>query len=323
MSHEFVMGFFSNNEPAWHGLGKVLPAGQWPGKEEAMKLAGHDWKIVEHSVSADIGGVPTLLDNHKALFRADSGECLSVMKKTYEVIQNEIPYDMIEAVAKEGVKWHCGITLTGGRCVVVGYLPEAWTAPGDNSPTLPFLSALWSHDGTSSLRIIRTAIRVVCSNTRTLAVSEASKSGLNVTIKHSKNWRDYVDRARIVLQNTRDEFAQYKELASELAEIAVKQANVETFLKAFLPMPDLAKVQYSDRVENNVFEARSKVQAILLGPTTADAHRLTAYGLWQAGLEYLQHKRASRTSHSKLNRCILSEDRMAENLHRLVISCAK
>ena len=46
MSHEFVKGFFSNNEPAWHGLGKVLPEGVWPGREEAMILAGHNWKVV-------------------------------------------------------------------------------------------------------------------------------------------------------------------------------------------------------------------------------------------------------------------------------------
>lgn len=32
MAHEFVKGFFSNNEPAWHSLGTVLPDGVWPGR---------------------------------------------------------------------------------------------------------------------------------------------------------------------------------------------------------------------------------------------------------------------------------------------------
>ena len=43
MAHQFIEGFFSNNEPAWHGLGQVLPAGVWPGKEEAMRLAGLEY----------------------------------------------------------------------------------------------------------------------------------------------------------------------------------------------------------------------------------------------------------------------------------------
>ncbi len=123
---------------------------------------------------------------------------------------------------------------------------------------------------------------------------------------------------------TRIEFQGYKELATELAGRAATEAQVETFLKAFLPMPDLAAdVQYSKRVEKNVLEARESVRAVLAGPTTPEAHRRTAYGLWQAGLEYLQHVRPTRAAHSKLNRSILSEDKAATNLHRLVLSVLK
>lgn len=322
MSHEFVEGFFSNNEPAWHGLGKVLPVGIWPGKEEAMKLAGHNWKVVEHSAFTDIGGVKVDLKDWKALFK-DSGEVLSVVKKTYGVIQNDIPYDLVEAVASEGVKWHCGITLENGKCVIVGYLPEAWTAPGDESPTIPFITALWAHDGSAALQLIRTAIRVVCANTRRMAMEDAGKTGLSVTIRHTTGWRDYIKRAKDALKSARDEFECYKELATELAGIAASQAQVETFLKAFLPMPDLSKCQYSERVERNVFEARGMVQIILDGPTTSDAHRRSAYGLWQAGLEYLQHKRMTRKSYSKLNRSILSEDKAITNLHKLVLDTVR
>src|SRR5690242_8795690 len=44
MSAEFEQGFFVR-VPAWHGLGTVLD--DYPGREEAMRLAGHDWDIVE------------------------------------------------------------------------------------------------------------------------------------------------------------------------------------------------------------------------------------------------------------------------------------
>lgn len=323
MAHQFVKGFFSNNEPAWHGLGKVLPEGIWPGREEAMTLAGHNWKVVEHKVSSEVGGVQVGLDGYKALFRADTGEVLSVVKKTYGVIQNDVPYSLIDAVASEGVKWHCGLTLLGGKCVVVGYLPEEWTAPGDDSPTLPFLTALWSHDGTTSLQLLRTAIRVVCANTRSMAQAEAAKSGLELTIRHTQNWTDYVERAQDALRRTRAEFDSYKELATELSQRAATAEQVETFLKAFLPMPDLTECSYSERVENNVLAARNEVRDILAGPTTPEAHRRTAYGIWQAGLEYLQHRRPTRKSHSKLNRSILAEEKAATNLHRLVLSVVK
>jgi phage/plasmid-like protein (TIGR03299 family) len=320
MSHQFVKGFFSNNEPAWHGLGQVLPEGVWPGKDEAMKLAGHNWKVVEHAVSSEIGGITVPLEGYKGLFRQDTGEVLSVVKKSYGVIQNDVPYELVEAVASAGVKWHCGMTLLGGKCVVVGYLPEEWTAPGDDSPTLPFLTALWSHDGTTALQLLRTAIRVVCANTRSLAQADAAKTGLELTIRHTANWKDYIERAKDILSRTRHEFDEYKELATELAKRSATEAQVETFLKAFLPVPDLTDCSYSERVEKNVLAARSQVREILAGPTTPEAHRRTAYGLWQSGLEYLQHRRPTRKSHSKLNRSILSEEKTATNLHKLVLS---
>jgi phage/plasmid-like protein (TIGR03299 family) len=322
MAHQFVEGFFSNNEPAWHGLGKVLPAGYWPGKAEAMKLAGHDWKVVERPVYSESNGVRIDMDGFKALFN-DRGETLTVVNKTYEVIQNDVPYDLVEAVSKEGIKWHCGITLQSGKCVVVGYLPEAWTAPKDSGPTFPFLTALWSHDGTSALKLIRTAIRVVCANTKAMAEAEAGRTGLEISIRHTKNWRNYVEDARNAMKNLRQGWEEYKELTTELAKRTIITAQVDDFLKAFLPMPDLAGVEYSKRVENNVLEAREATRKVLNGPTIPEAHRRTAYGLWQAGLEYLQHVRPTRKAHSKFNRSVLAEDKTAANLHRLVLSVTR
>ena len=43
----FDQGFFVR-EPAWHGLGVVLQ--DYPGREEAMRLAGHDWDVLESEV---------------------------------------------------------------------------------------------------------------------------------------------------------------------------------------------------------------------------------------------------------------------------------
>ena len=300
-------------------MGVVLPSGVWPGKDEAMRLSGHDFKVIERPVLADPGaGLPKIdMPGYKALF-TDKGLSLSVVKASYGVIQNDVPYELIEAVAQEGVRWHCGLSLEGGRYGLVGYLPEDWTAPGDDSPTLPFMTALWGHDGLTSLSLIRTAIRVVCANTYRAAMAEAGKSGLKVTIRHTVNWRDGVDKARDILKGARQDFNAYKELASELAAIPMDNKRVDAFLSAFLPMPDLSKVQYSDRVENNVNTARNKVRDILGGLTTAEAHRNTAYGVWQAGLEYLQHHRQTRSRYSKLNRCILSEDKAAMGLDKLV-----
>lgn len=123
--------------------------------------------------------------------------------------------------------------------------------------------------------------------------------------------------------SSRSAFEEYKELATELTKLSLSEAQVELFLSQFIPMPDLTKAQYSDRVEANVMRARDQVRGILEGPNTAPAHRRTGYGLWQSGLEYIQHVRPTRKPYSKLNRSILSEEKVATNLHRLVLEVAK
>jgi hypothetical protein len=45
----------------------------------------------------------------------------------------------------------------------------------------------------------------------------------------------------------------------------------------------------SDQVLDNILRERSKVRAIFDSPTVPEAHRNTAYGLVQAGIEYLDH----------------------------------
>lgn len=286
-----------------------------------MVMAGHDWKVMEYPIFTEIDGASQHIDAVKALYK-DNGEFISVVNKTYGVIQNDIPYELIEAVASEGVKWHCGISLEGGKCVVVGYLEEPIKVKGDNSETLPFITALWAHDGTAALQLIRTAIRVVCANTRAMALSESARSGREISIRHTLGWRNYVERAKEVLFATRIEFAEYRELAEELGKVKMSQEQIATFLSQFLPMPDLSRCQYSNRVEQHILDARSQVWDILAGPNTADAHRRTAYGVWQAGLEYLQHHRDTRKAYSKMNRSILREEKVATNLHKLVLSVA-
>jgi hypothetical protein len=111
----------------------------YPGREEAMKLAGHDFKVVERPIAvigkpltADkaVGEVPGTYVVHpdgfngvkmdvpfKALVKSGSGEVFTVVKDTYEVIQNDVAYDVAELLFEQGFQYETGITLDGGRSV--------------------------------------------------------------------------------------------------------------------------------------------------------------------------------------------------------------
>ena len=81
-------------------------------------------------------------------------------------------------------------------------------------------------------------------------------------------------------------------MSSEPATIPVTVQQRELFVTQFLPMPP--EVLVSERVERNVEHGRAVVRNLFQGPTIPEPHKLTAYALRLAGVEYLDHLRGYR-----------------------------
>ena len=105
-------------------------------------------------------------------------------------------------------------------------------------------------------------------------------------------------------------------MANDLAKLKITKDQRTFFLSQFVPMPPEALV--SDRVMNNIEEARAAVVAILNSTTVPDAHRNTGYGLWCAGVEYLDHVRRSNNLETKFKRSIMRAEPAKAKLHRVI-----
>ncbi len=337
----FESGFMVR-EPAWHGLGTVLE--DYPGREEAMRLAGHNFNVIElplvvQGKSLDpadprfnqsellltggqrYGFKPAA--GWKALVKngeAGRGEILGVVKDSYGVVQNDVPWDIVDAIVDQpNVKYEsAGVLKEGALCWVLAWLNEPVHISGDDSATLPFIAASWTHDGSGSVRVRSTSVRIVCANTESLSEAEARRNKTEFTFRHTKNVMKRIAEAKDVVQGIRKQFAEFRELAEELAATPITPQQRELFVANFLPMPALSSAEYSDRVANNVEEARAAVRAIIRSNTVPEAHKLTAYGLNLAGVEYLDHVRAARSSDTRFGRSLLRDEPAKAKLHSLI-----
>ena len=99
MSHEFEKGF-SVREASWHGLATVLE--DYPGREEAMKAAGHDFNIIEAPLLADSiawGSKKKFpVEGWKCLIRDDTMKPLGVVMDSYNVVPNGVMWDIVDAL---------------------------------------------------------------------------------------------------------------------------------------------------------------------------------------------------------------------------------
>ena len=298
MPHEFEQGFFVR-EPAWHNLGDVLA--DYPGRQEAMKRAGHDWQVIERPVF--MSGSEEI-DGWKALCRGDTYKVLSVVKASYEPIQNDVLWDVLDAIVQEpNVQYETAGVLKEGRLLwAMAKLQEPWRVPGDDSDTMPYICAGLGHDGETPLQAWLTALRVVCANTFQASLRTARKGGLYFSFKHTRNVMSRIEEARAALQGIREQFEEYKAITTELAETKVDNAGVEKFVTTLIPEPE--EEEATDKVRENVEEGRARYIEMLQGLTVAESHRRTSYGLFCAGLEFLEYGRKAKSDETLFTRCV-------------------
>jgi phage/plasmid-like protein (TIGR03299 family) len=319
MSALFESGFFVR-EPAWHGEGIVLA--DYPGREEAMRLAGHDFTVVERPVEI-VGNLGNrAAKGWKGLLKSGTGELLNVTRDTYEVIQNGAAYDIAELLFDAGFEYETGITLDEGRtCALTLKLDTPITIPGDDSVTLPFGCLSWTHDGSGALRVRSGAIRQVCANTVGASEAEGKRLGTDFTFRHTKNVSARIADAKAAVSGARKGFDAYVEAMQELAAITVTPAQRDLFISEIIGDKGgvvSLSASTSDRVKNNIEGERAKIGSLFFGPTIPEAHKLTGYGLFQAGGEYFDHLRNYRSKDSYVKRTLLSDNPAKAALNRTI-----
>lgn len=325
---------FFVREPAWHGVGAVLQ--DYPGREEAMRLAGHDFDIIElgelrvavpnnvlqaagQQPNYDGSGFLRRVDGWKVHVRSDNPSVvLHVSRESFNSIPNRIAYDFAEALLDQGFKYDAGITMNEGReNAITLLLDEPIVISGDNSATLPYYACSWCHDGTGSLKGRSTSVRNVCQNTVSASEAEGRKLGTDFTVRHTANWRDYVATAKEAIKGARATISAYQEAMEELALLQFTPTQRDLFVSTIIGDRVVAKdgsarwlslaPDTTSRVKTNLENERTKVLSLFMGRTIPEAHALTGYGLHMAGVEYFDHLRAYRSQESYVRRTLLAD----------------
>lgn len=264
-------------------------------------------------------GVPGPLD----------GKDIEVVNQSLAIIGNEVAYDFADALQDLGfVRW-AGITLRdGAECALTFKLDEPIQVSGDDSVTLPFFVLNWAHDGSGALRGRSTSIRAECWNTVSAGEAQGKRLGTEFSIKHTENWKARVEDAKKAIQGARADIEAYREVMEEFAAVPVSKADRELFaLAAVLSQKvsdvprfkaDVAKGTYTPKVQQNVEDARDALLGLFDTPSIPEEHKLTAYGLHLAGVEYLDHVRRARNDATKVGRSLLRDEPAKTRLTPLI-----
>lgn len=311
-------GVFSVREQMWHGLGTVLS--EYPTVEKAKEIA-HPWEPVSEPIyrkvpyvleDGTMGSEYVEVDDSVLNARSDNGASLGVVGKGFTPVSNQEMYDIAEAIEggdKGSVMLETGGSLAGGRKVwLLLRLREPITIKGDpNGATIAYYALQNQHDGGGAFRGQGTNVRIVCANTSRAADLDAESKGTEFTFRHTSGITQRIEEARDALAGWRESVQQWRLTNEALIATAITSAQADLFVEEFVPMPPARAI--SDRVVDNILEARGQIKKILSGPTCEGIDR-TAYGLVAAASEYHQHVRAARSAESRFRRAYLEPQRI-------------
>ena len=185
-----VETMFSVREKPWHGLGTIVA--EAPDSKSALELAGLDWNVIQKDIATTDG---TAIEGFKANVRDSDDSVLGIVTDRYKVVQNSEAFAFTDALLGEGVRYETAGSLQGGRRTwMLARLPHQYIISGDE--ITPYLVFMNSHDGTGSIKVAMTPIRVVCQNTLNMALANAKRSW---SCNHTGDIDDQMAEARDTL----------------------------------------------------------------------------------------------------------------------------
>ncbi len=272
-------------ETPWHRLG--TPLKEPATAAEAIQEAGLDYQVELQPLLTD-----HWLDvsQRKAVVRTDSNEVLGVVGNSYQPIQNYQCFGFLDAVVADGrLRYHtAGALGKGERIWMLAKLPGEIRINNSEDVTEKYLLLHNSHDGTSSLRVFFTPIRVVCANT--LAMAERRSRGTDgVSIAHKGNLEAKLGEAQEILGFAKRFFDDASEKINRLASYYPTRPQLDEYFRSLYPDKDEVENHRSRKTREKLFQLFEFGRGQNIPQT-----RLTAWSAFNAVTEYVDHHRLSR-----------------------------
>ena len=271
MSANFTSGWLGNNEAAWHNQG-VVEAGTRPARQ-AFEIAEALFSVEKRELQYPVYGFDQISIKPSGSFgvvRTDTQALLGVVSNQYEIVQNEALLRMAEFIREEvdmdsvivlgdGVKVCFTATLKGAAQDIV---------PGDTVKRR--IVGYLGHDGKTGCGAMFTNIRVVCQNTLTAAMQDASAK---TSITHKGNANANFDKLIQSINVARQTFAEECDLMREFAQHQFYLDDFRNFVS------DVYKVKTED-INSGKFRKMAKLQRAYHGGL--GARDFAPFTLWSA-----------------------------------------
>lgn len=165
--------------------------------------------------------------NAYATYRTDTNIPLGLVKSKYTVVQNIDAFNFFnDAIGPDKAIWqNAGCYGYGERIYIAAKLPIETTVKGDKIDNYLVFSN--SHDGTSSLNILFTPVRVICTNMLNAALNNSDSY---IRIRHTKTAHEKLQTGAEILKIACEYASSAQQLYEALTVVNMKDEDVMRYL---------------------------------------------------------------------------------------------
>jgi len=309
---------FSAKEKPWHGLGQVVDGALT--SEEAIRMANLDYVVAkgelwigypEH-LRERLGKGKKHPDSY-VTFREDTGETFGIVGSKYTVVQNEKAFEFFDDIVgfKEAIFETAGALGKGETTFITAKLPKHIRVSG-NDVIERYLLFTNTHDGSKSIEVLFTPVRVVCNNTLQYALSTAASK---YKIRHTRSAHDRMADAREVLGIENDMAEKTQELYKAMSGIRITDRQANGFINSmFLTSDEMEKLSeglpytevLSTRKQNTIEDVQSYYAQ---GPGQAmDTAAGTLWGAYNAVTGYYNNGKKYKDDNARMQSIMYGTD---------------
>jgi phage/plasmid-like protein (TIGR03299 family) len=222
----------------------------------------------------------------------DTGTALGVVGSRYSVIQNRDAFVFFDSLlgSNEAIYETAGALGNGEKIWILARLPGHIKVRGKDI-VKKYLLLTNSHDGSSLVRCKLTPVRVVCSNTLSVALSGSEEE---VRIRHTPNAVENLAEAHKLIGLSNDLYDQLDYIFNRMSLKKISDKQLIEYVETLIP--DNAEAESLTRTEN----IRHTILTLHESGAGAGLTRGTLWGAWNAVSEYTDHIQHSSNSERRL-----------------------
>ena len=279
-----VESMFSVREVPWHELGTIIE--EAPTSRDAIIYAGLDWTVDQRPIFDAFGKE---IANYKANTRSSDNSVLGIVTEKYKVVQNAEAFEFTDSLIEEGVTYETAGSLRNGKTIwLLAKMPQQKILDDEFDPYICFTN---SHDGTGSIKVCMTPIRVVCNNTLNIALSTAKRSWAT---KHMGNIETKLEEAKHTLGLANEYMDALATEAEILAERKITDTEIEAVFDSLYPVD---KEKDTQRKIDNVELLKANLFKCYAMPDISQ-YRGTVWGVINAATDLVAHVAPARMTNT-------------------------